>query len=699
MISLLASVVCLLGGLVLGWRLFRVRISGLLPVAHAVVFDCTSDGVVIVDPQMRVVAMNPAASRMLQLSLGQVSSRKFSDIAVAAGLTLPTASEPTNICELCLDGTIRCWYQVSFHALTDANDPARGTLYVLHDVSAAECRERDLTAARNTFESKVTEHTLSLRQEIEQLKVKHTALTKSEHRFRAIFDQSFQLVGVTDPLGTLLDINRSALALVNAELRDVVGHHFAETVWWGQLPEEAQRLRTALIAAAQGVFVRYETTIFAADGGTRTFDFSLKPIKDEHGNVILIIPEGRDITELKCSEQERLFLTAQLHQSQRLEALGRLAGGVAHDFNSLLTVITGNLSLLKDTHAADSEARYDIQQALDATNRAGELTRQLLTFSRRQVVEPRVFSPAERLNGLRELLPRVVGEDISLKVNVTGEPGSLFMDPSQFEQIVMNLVVNARDAMPMGGPLDVTLSRIEIEDPNRLPRGPTQAGTYILLAVSDTGTGIPESIIHQLFEPFFTTKAPGTGTGLGLATVHGIVTQASGAVSVDSKLGWGTTFRVYLPSCDGTPPSSRRTTTSSCPTPSLGTVLVVEDEDTVRDLVVRALTRYGFKVLAHADAASALVHARVAEHNFDLVLTDVVMPRMGGRALADALQQLRPSVPIVFMSGHTDDTVLRNDAEESREFFLTKPFTPRTLVERLCGILEHSKTGTKPPQL
>jgi CheY-like chemotaxis protein len=242
--------------------------------------------------------------------------------------------------------------------------------------------------------------------------------------------------------------------------------------------------------------------------------------------------------------------------------------------------------------------------------------------------------------------------------------------------------------MPTGGQLDVTLSRIELEDPAALPRGPSQAGTYVLLAVSDTGTGIPESIIDQLFEPFFTTKAPGTGTGLGLTTVHGIVTQASGAIAVDSRLGWGTTFRVYLPCCDCPPPSSKRAAALEVEPRMTATVLVVEDQGSVRDLVVRVLNRFGLEVTAYASATAALEYARIAEHPFDLVLTDVVMPEMGGPSLASALRELRPTVPIIFMSGHIDDALLRNEIAGSHEFFLAKPFTPKALVEKVRAVLE-----------
>jgi two-component system cell cycle sensor histidine kinase/response regulator CckA len=262
------------------------------------------------------------------------------------------------------------------------------------------------------------------------------------------------------------------------------------------------------------------------------------------------------------------------------------------------------------------------------------------------------------------------------------------MDPSQFEQVVMNLVVNARDAMPAGGRVEVTLDCTEFKGP--VPQGVAAPGVYIVLTVADTGTGIAEADLSRIFEPFFSTKEVGAGTGLGLATVHGIVTQALGWVGVETSPNKGTTFRVYLPCCEQTPTLGLDSATMATADERTGTVLVVEDQATVRDLVVRSLKHFGFQVQAFADGATALSYARQSDHAFDLVLTDVVMPDMGGRALADALRQLRPALPVVFMSGHTDDTVLRHGIEEAREYFLAKPFTPSKLAAKLRAVLGRS---------
>ena len=683
-----APLVFLAGGLFYAWGLFRTRLFDILPVARTVVFESMIDGVVVVDPWGHIVDINPAASAILRMPLVNILGDSVHEVVTTAGLTLPDERHANPISEITHGLDTPRWIETTCHALTGVANQHRGAVFVFHDVTESHRREHDLQAARDQLESMVAARTKDLVAEIEQRKHTEAELAKSERRFRAIFDQSFQFVGLLAPDGTILDANHSALALVGAQSPEIIGRPFWETPWWRHDPEEAIKLRKGVAAAAQGTFVRFETTHVAADGTTHTIDFSLKPILDERGKVIMMIPEGRDITELKQAQRERMSLTAQLHESQKLESLGRLAGGVAHDFNNLLTVITGNLSLVQGSADIGSDHHQAILEAIDAARRASELTRQLLTFSRRQIIEPRVFDPTESLGGLKSLLPRVVGENITLTVKIEGKPGNLFMDPSQFEQIVMNLVVNARDATPTGGRVDVTLDCLELEVERGLPAGLSAAGTYSVLTVADTGTGIAEADIPRIFEPFFTTK--GSGTGLGLATVHGIVTRALGWVGIETSPGQGTTFRVFLPCCEQVPvpsPAAQNLPTTDDRTYA---VVVVEDQTTVRDFVVRALKHFGFQVQAFADGTTALAYARVPGHAFDLVLTDVVMPVMDGRALADALRQIRPAMPIVFMSGHTDDTVLRHGIEEAREYFLAKPFTPNKLVAKLRAVLGQS---------
>jgi PAS domain S-box-containing protein len=676
--------VFLLSGLVQGLGLFRVRLFDLLPVAREVLFEEIAAGVLVVDVESRIVDLNPAAQALLGMSQAAAVGRNISEVATRAALTLPDPSCQAQVSQTRgADGDVR-WIEATSQFLDDAHEVHRGTIVILRDVTDARQRAIELENSHNELERKVRERTLALSEEVAQRRQAEAALIESEQRFRAIFTQSFQLVGLLDPNGTLLDCNDAALAIVDCQLNDVVGRPIWETPWWSHSSEQAERLRLAVGTAASGEFVRFEVTHRTAAGGLRDVDFSLKPVKDDQGRVILIIPEGRDVTDLKRSERERQGLAVKLLQAERLEALGRLAGGVAHDFNNLLTVIVGDLSLLHESATLEGDHAEAVQGALDATRRAAALTRQLLAFSRRQVIEPKVFEPAECLQNLKPILDRVLGEAVMFTLDVIGEPGPVFMDPSQFEQVVMNLVVNARDAMPNGGHLTVELAPATDGEASKLARTDE---SFVRLTVTDSGIGIDEQDLPHVFEPFFTTKGPSKGTGLGLATVHGVVTQAAGTVTIESEKNRGTSFRVYLPCCSTACDSA---VTGNPLTPNarpVGRVLLVEDQASVRELVARTLTRFGFVPLAHSDARSALEYAIANCDAFDVVLTDVVMPNMGGRELADALRQVRPSVPIVFMSGHADDTVLRGNVERSREHFIAKPFTPAALVEKLHRVL------------
>jgi PAS domain S-box-containing protein len=686
----------LLGGLILGWGLFRARLFRLVPIAREAVIEHMADGVVAVDGDGCIVDANPAAARVLGRPLPALIGGRLGEVAQAASFHLPDDASNTEIAQRLQGPGTERWYAISVHVLLGPLRSASGRLYVFRDVTAARQREQELREAKDLLEFKVEERTRALLLEIEQRKRTEDELAQSERRFRAIFDQAFQLVGLLDLRGTVLDANRSSLDMIGARLDDVVGRPFWETPWWRGSPDEPHRLKAAIKAAAGGQFVRYETTHQVGDGSLRHIDFSLKPVRDEHGRVTTLIPEGRDITELRHSEEERLRLSAQLNQSQRLEALGRLAGGVAHDFNNLLTVIAGNTSLLLASPLCEQD-RESAQEIVEAAQRAGELTRQLLAFGRRQAIEPVVFDAAERLGELHKLLPRVVGEDVAIDVAPSDEPGCLFMDPSQFDQIVMNLVVNARDAMPQGGRLDIALERVEVQAAQEPLRGPPQPGSYLVLTVRDSGVGIAEDVLAHVFEPFFTTKPAGTGTGLGLATVHGIVAHAEGAIVVDSIQGRGTTFKVYLPRSSDLPPQGG---TGAEPLPMTERkvfVLLVEDQESVRNLIVRMLSQRGLEVTAFPDGAAALAHVSSGAGKFDVVLTDVVMPGMGGRELADHIRPLFPGVPIVFMSGHPDDTVLRHGIEEAREYFLAKPFTPAALFEKLVRVIDRAGQGLLRP--
>jgi len=395
-----------------------------------------------------------------------------------------------------------------------------------------------------------------------------------------------------------------------------------------------------------------------------------------------------EIQERERAEQALRQSEAQLRQAQKLEALGTLAGGVAHDFNNLLTVIMGYTDLVTHALPPTGAMRDDVAQIKEAAQRATTLVRQLLAFSRKQVLQLRIVDLNDVVTGLEPLLRRLIGADIDLQVRLAPQLQRVKADAGQMEQVVMNLVVNARDAMPGGGTLvietgDVTLDRRHQHRPDALPGGPA-----VMLAVSDTGTGMDEATRARIFEPFFTTKAPGEGTGLGLSTVHGVVHQTGGSITVFSELGKGTRFRIYLPPVGETTRETPSTAASSEPQRGTETVLVAEDDAQVRRLVTRSLEELGYRVLEAEDGAAALETAAQHDGPIHLLVTDVVMPRMGGPALLASLREARPDVEVLFLSGYSTDAVARHGELAPNAAFLHKPVSAEALALTVRRLLD-----------
>jgi len=383
----------------------------------------------------------------------------------------------------------------------------------------------------------------------------------------------------------------------------------------------------------------------------------------------------------------RRRLEDQYRQAQKMEAVGVLAGGVAHDFNNLLTVISGYADLAAEVLPLKHPAREAVGEIRRAGDRAAGLTRQLLAFGRKAVVAPRVID----LNGLvldvERMLRRLIGEDIDLAVRLQPAVGAVRADPGHLEQVILNLAVNARDAMPTGGKLTVETRDVTLDDEYARGKVGVTPGRYVLLSVSDTGAGIPPDVQPHIFEPFFTTKGPGKGTGLGLATVHGIVTQAGGHVAVYSEPGTGTAFKVYLPRAVD-PAAPRPMSVLLDPARGTETVLLVEDDESVRRLAATVLGQAGFTVLEAGDGAEAVRVAEGHDGPVHLLVTDVVMPGMGGRELAGQLAGSRPGVKVLYLSGYTDDAVVRHGVLEDHVRFLQKPFTPATLTRAVREALD-----------
>jgi CheY-like chemotaxis protein len=383
----------------------------------------------------------------------------------------------------------------------------------------------------------------------------------------------------------------------------------------------------------------------------------------------------------------------QLRQAVKMEAVGRLAGGVAHDFNNILTAITGYSELALMNLDPLDPVRHDVKDILAAAERATSLTHQLLAFSRKQVLHPQRLDLNQVVANLDKMLRRIIGEDIDLVTILGPELGAVMADPGQIEQVIMNLVVNARDAMPQGGNLTIETANADLDEAYARKRVQVQPGPYVMLAVSDTGVGLDRDSLDRIFEPFFTTKEAGKGTGLGLATVYGIVKQSGGYVGVYSEVGHGTTFKIYLPRLEEAAGAGPPAAGTAELRRGRETLLLVEDADLLRGLAREVLERAGYMVLEARNGAEALQVHQQHEGPIHLLLTDVVMPGMNGRELAEQLAPLEPEMKVLYMSGYTDDTIVQHGVLEPGVAFLQKPFSPAALTRKVREVLEAAQGG------
>lgn len=478
--------------------------------------------------------------------------------------------------------------------------------------------------------------------------------------------------------------------------------------------------REATIAEGEKLFNGVDTVLFenryiCKDGSHRVLLWSAAPSREEK----LIYAAARDITLRKRTEQdirelnealerrvlerttqledaskellseitERKSLEAQLLQAQKMEAVGRLAGGVAHDFNNLLTVIAGFGELLSESLDRDSPLREYSEEIKKAAERASHLTRQLLAFGRRQILQPQVLDLNTVVADVDKMLRRLIGEDIQLRTVQSPGLGRVMADPMQIQQILLNLAVNSRDAMPKGGKLTIETANVKLDDAYARGHINVTPGPYVMLAVSDTGTGMDAETQAHIFEPFFTTKEKGKGTGLGLATVYGIVKQSGGNIYVYSEPGLGTTFKIYLPRVEEIVPPPTAIKPKEALPETQKTILLVEDEAGVRTLARKVMESKGFKVLEATHGEQALNILEDHEGPIHLLLTDVVMPRMSGRELAERLGDKHPEVKVLFMSGYTDEAIVNHGVLQSGIAFIPKPFTPDALVRKVHEIL------------
>ncbi|MGA8761410.1 MAG: response regulator [Candidatus Sulfotelmatobacter sp.] len=488
-------------------------------------------------------------------------------------------------------------------------------------------------------------------------------------------EQSADTVMITDLRGLIEYVNPSFETLSGYSLQEVIGK-LPSILKSGEQDSEAYRELWQTILS--GNVYRSILANKKKNGEIYYVEKSISPIRDSQGSITHFVANGRDLTE-------RLRLEAQLVQAQKMDAIGRLAGGVAHDFNNLLTIITSYSELALDSVIPGTPLQNKVQEILSAARRATELTRQLLAFSRKQPQALRVVELNAVVGGIVKTLHRLIGEDIELIFIPGEELCRVRLDPVQIEQILMNLAANSRDAMPQGGRCTIETSAVDVSDEYvQQKRAVIPIGAYIRLSVSDTGVGIPSEHLSHIFEPFYTTKPTGQGTGLGLATVYGIVKQNHGFVWAYSEPGMGTIFRIYLPCVDKHEiPAEPATPTVELALPGTETLLLVEDEEAVRRSSAEYLGRCGYTVLQAKDGVDALSVAKNHVSPIHLLVTDVVMPHMSGGQLAGELEVLRPETKVLFVSGYAGKTVIDHKVVDLESNFLQKPFTLRQLASKV----------------
>ncbi len=493
------------------------------------------------------------------------------------------------------------------------------------------------------------------------------SLRESEERFRKLSEAAFEGIGITEQ-GLVVEVNQQLASLLGVSREDLIGKPVMEFV----APESRSKVEAHIRSGAEGL---YEHMARRADGTTF-------PVEAQ-GKTLLLGERRLRVTALRDISARR-SLEEQLRQAQRMESVGRLAGGVAHDFNNLLTVILSVVDLL-GLSAASAQLRDDLGQIRSAAERASELTQQLLAFARRQIVEPRPLDLNELVKNLDRMLRRLIGEHIQLVTECGAGLGIVSADPGRIEQVVVNLIVNARDAMERGGVLTLETRNVTLDESYVGLHPEVAPGDYVMLSVSDTGLGIDAATLQHIFEPFFTTKAPGKGTGLGLATCYGIVKQGGGTISVYSEVGRGSCFKVYLPRVIKV--EAPRPAQLKAPSPGgQETVLMVEDDAMVRRVAGRILAAHGYRVLDTGDPHEAL--SLFEKNEVALLVTDLVMPRMTGKELADRLLKVRPGLRVLYTSGYAENTIVHHGIVDAGVNFLSKPYLPDDLARAVRTALD-----------
>lgn len=507
-----------------------------------------------------------------------------------------------------------------------------------------------------------------------------------QERLMTAIEQAGESILITDPRGTIEYVNPSFGVVTGYFPEEIIGKT-PSVLNSGEQDEAFYQDLWETISS--GMAWKGRMVNKRKDGTFYTEESTISPVKDASGNIVNYVAVKRDISAALRAEKDRVELQGQLQQAQKLESVGRLAGGVAHDFNNMLNIIIGyGENILNNLHREDPLRDY-AKEIVAAGKRSAALTRQLLAFSRKQALQPLVLNLNEVIRNIDRMLRRLIGEDIDLKLSLSEDIDCVMADPGQVEQVILNLAVNARDAMPQGGNLTIETKKAELDELYAGHHTDVKPGKYVMLAVTDTGCGMSKETVTRIFDPFYTTKEMGKGTGLGLSTVYGIVEQSGGKIWVYSEPGQGTTFKIYIPVTDAVPFKEEKSVVTK---ESAGgeVILVVEDEEALRKLMGIILLRLGYKVHLAANGGEAMLMVENGKVKPDLIITDVVMPKMSGKELVEALQDRQLDFKVLYMSGYTDSTIVHHGVLDSDTPFIQKPFTIHDIADKIHQVLRNS---------
>ncbi len=641
-----------------------MRHKGTLRISRAQLYGLVTsamDGIITVDRDQRIEIFNPAAEKMFGYSAQEVTGQPLERL-------LPERFRRAHA------EYVRAFAQTG---ATQRRLGELGSVTGLH----ADGHEFPVEASISVVSPFGEPHLSVILRDITERNSAEGELRKSEERFNKAFRCSPLAITIsTEAEGRYLDVNEAFLGLLGYKRHDVIGHTAAELRFWSEPLDRMEMLRQL---KEDKQVAKQHTRYRTATGETREAEVWAELIELDAQPCVLAIT--RDITEVQRLE-------VQFRQAQKMEAVGRLAGGIAHDFNNLLGVITGYVDLSLELAAPDNPVNSHLLQIKKASQRAALLTRQLLAFSRKQVVFPKILDLNEVVQSATNMFLRMVGDNIAIEFRPTTSIGSIKADPGQIEQILINLIVNARDAMPTGGRIIIETAQSELDEHYVSQHPGSRVGQYVVLVVSDTGCGMDENIKSQIFEPFFTTKGVGQGTGLGLSTVYGIVKQSEGYILVYSEPGKGTTFKIYFPRVSERAEELVLCNEEAEPPPGSETILVVDDDRDMGELAVRFLRDAGYRVVEARTAEDALGILKTYQPEIDLLITDVVMTGKSGVELAEQATVGHPNLRLLLMSGYSGDLLAPRDPWMQEGSFLEKPFTKRSLLAKVHSVL-HSESS------